>query len=484
MSSQSNRNNQNSKDTLTDKTLPSADSASNKTQVPDENESIYNIYDDTISGYTVTTPNKHKEVEISISNKVSSNKANAKKRRSYSSSSNKSHNIFIRFLREFLPETLNAWRFLFTNQRVALISLFTLLFFGLIVLKSASIGVSAYYYGSESHDLFFNKQLLAIGLGIVLFVVFYSLPVDEFWRRFRYLALILSFLILVLVLLIGKEVNSARRWISIGPLQIQAIEVVKLSFFVYIAGFLEKLFKNTYVKMMQLGLILSILIFLIILQPDYKSAMYMLLIMGIVLFLNRVNIVLLGSSLLMVLIVGGVLLFIEDYRVTRLVDFFQSFLEDGQGGYQYTNALYAIQRGGLFGTGWTNSIQKYGYLPESHNDFIFSVMIEEWGAIFAVCFFIAYCFFILYFFFRISSKLYSRGHVYIANLGWLLSLALLLNAYIHVLVNIGWVPVTGISFPFLSYGGSLTFMSLGILGILFRISYEYNKKYASKLDVF
>lgn len=344
----------------------------------------------------------------------------------------------------------------------------TLLAVGLIMVYSAS-AIWANFKFDDS--LFFAKrQLLFAGIGVI--AMFFIMNIDYWtWKSWAKMILIICFVLLVLVLIpgIGMERNGSRSWIGVGAFSIQPSEFIKLAMIAFLAKFLSE--QQKHITTLKKGLIPSLaLVFLafgmIMLQPDLGTGTVMLGTCIIMIFIAGARI--LHFVMLGLLGVAGFIALIlsAPYRMARITSFLDPW-QDPQGtGFQIIQSLFAIGPGGLFGLGLGESRQKFFYLPEPQTDFIFAILAEELG-------FIGGTFVLLLF-----ALLLWRG-IRIALgapdlFGSFLAVGIISMVAIQVMINIGVVtglmPVTGITLPFLSYGGSSLTLMLMAIGVLLNIS--------------
>jgi cell division protein FtsW len=277
---------------------------------------------------------------------------------------------------------------------------------------------------------------------------------------------------LLLLVLPGTEAiapvrNGARRWIDVG-VRFQPSELAKLVMVIWAAALAAK--KGERIRSLRWGLAAFAVVylsvaFLIVLQPDLSSAALIGLLCGVVLFAAGARI---GHFILMGIL--AVPLFWEwirtaSYRLARLVSFLNAGSDPEGAGYQLRQALIAVGSGGLFGVGYGESAQKYYFLPEPHNDFAFAIIAEEWGWIGSAAIAVAIAVF-GYFGLRIARRAPDP-------FGFLLAVGLtalvVASALIHMCVCVGLLPTTGVTLPFISYGGSSLVVSLAAVGILLNI---------------
>lgn len=355
-----------------------------------------------------------------------------------------------------------------TPDFILLIVTLTLLAVGLIMVYSASAVWADYKFGDSF--FFAKRQTLFAGVGIV--AMFFIMNVNYWtWRTFAKLILIVCFVLLVLVLIpgIGNVRNGSRSWIGVGAFSIQPSEFMKLAMIAFLAKFLSE--NQKLITSFKKGLVPSLgLVFIafimIMLQPDLGTGTVMV-----------------GTSVAMIFVAGarvshfaafGILgiagfaglVISAPYRMKRITSFMDPWSDPLGSGFQMIQSLYAIGPGGLFGLGLGESRQKFFYLPEPQTDFIFAILAEELG-------FIGGSFILLMF-----SLLLWRG-IRIALgapdlYGSFLAVGIIAMIAIQVMINVGVVtglmPVTGITLPFLSYGGSSLTLMLMAVGVLLNIS--------------
>lgn len=349
-----------------------------------------------------------------------------------------------------------------------LITIILLLGMGLVMVLSAS-SPSALAETGDSYR-FFNKQLIFAVLGIFAMMAISKIDY-RFYQKFYKQAWWLSAVLLVAVKLIGRKLNGAQRWIYItDALSFQPSEIVKFLVIVFYAGILVK--NRDELPYFWKGLVKHIcmvapLIALLLLEPHFSAS---IVIIGIVCIMMIVA----GCKFTQFLAVGGgigipaaVLLIVKSpYRLQRVVSFLDPWKDASDTGWQVIQSLYAIGSGGLFGVGLGDSKQKYLYIPEPHNDFIFSIVGEELGFVGCAIIIILFAIFIW------------RGILIAMRapdmFGSLVAVGITSLVGIQVIINIAVVtssmPATGMSLPFFSYGGTALLILLCSMGVLLNIS--------------
>ncbi|MCK4869640.1 MAG: putative lipid II flippase FtsW [Gammaproteobacteria bacterium] len=350
---------------------------------------------------------------------------------------------------------------------------FALLAFGILMVASASMVISDQQFHMPFHFLFHQVAYVITGGFLAFFVTRIPLMV---WERAGPYLLILSLFLLLLVLIpgIGREVNGSMRWLGFGPLGIQVSEFAKFSVIIYLAGYLVR--REDEVRVQFSGFIkpmvvLGVVAILLLLEPDFgATAVIMMTALGLM-FLSGAR--LWQFLMLMVLVVGALTLLavVSPYRLLRLTTFMHPWANQFNSGYQLTQSLIAFGRGGVFGVGLGNSIQKLFYLPEAHTDFLFAVLAEELGLIGEL---IVIGLFLSLFLkmMSIGRRVWRIGENFAAYLCYGFAMWLVMQAVINIGVNSGVLPTKGLTLPFMSYGGSSMLFNCIAIGIVLRIYHE------------
>jgi cell division protein FtsW len=355
-----------------------------------------------------------------------------------------------------------------------IISILLLCVFGLIMIYSASIVVSDQF---ES-DHFFIRQLVWVVAGLFVFFFFMIMPY-KIYKKFVVPILFFSITSLILVLFFGVERNNATSWFEIGGVNIQPAELVKVGLIIYLASVFSK--KQGYISEFKKGVapplvIILIISFLIYKQPDFGTMMIIGATSGIMVICSgmlwRHIIALIATG------VSGVLLMwkakiLSSEQISRIHSAYDPFADAADGGYQLIHSYIAIATGGITGKGLGQSIEKYGWLPEAHTDFIIAVVAEELG-VFGVVFILSLIGYIVV-------KGFLTGLRCKDPFGSLLAFGISGMIGVQSIVNLGaasgLLPITGVTLPFISYGGSSLLVLLASTGILVNVSMfvNYNK---------
>lgn len=345
--------------------------------------------------------------------------------------------------------------------------------FGVLMVSSASMVISDKIYHEPFHYLL--KQAFYLASGLFLAWIFSRIPL-KVWESMGFTLLLLCFVLLLAVLVpgIGSEVNGARRWVKLGFFSLQASELVKLMVILYMAGFLQRHLREVQTRLsgfIKPMIVLSLIGALLMLEPDFGATSVIAMTVLLLLFLAGAR--LLPFIVMFLCVAGGLFLLAvaSPYRLERLTTFLNPWLHAYDSGYQLTQSLIAFGRGGLFGVGLGNSVQKLFYLPEAHTDFIFAVIAEELG--FAGELLLVTLFAILVArIIHIGRCALQQEQWFAGYTAWGIGLWMGLQTLINIGVNVGLLPTKGLTLPLISYGGSSVWVTCAALGILLRISYE------------
>jgi|JRYL01.1.fsa_nt_gb cell division protein FtsW len=347
---------------------------------------------------------------------------------------------------------------------------------GVVMVASASIGVTARLHVGPFH--FLGRHLFYLGVGLVGAAIISRIELRTLERKGPLLLLVaLALLVLVLIPGIGAEVNGARRWINLGLARFQAVEAVKVVLIVWLAGYLvrhREQVQNTWWGLIKPSAIAGAMVMLLLLQPDFGSALLICAIVAGMVFLGGVRIANLVAPTLIVLPAMVLLAMSEPYRVRRLTSFLDPWSDPFDKGFQLTQALIAIGRGEWFGVGLGASVQKLSFLPEAHTDFIFAVIAEETGFVGVLA--------IIGLFTLVAGRAFWLGlaameakRPFAGYCAFGVALWIGLQAFVSIGVNLGILPTKGLTLPLISSGGSSVLMTCAAVGLLLRVSYEVDR---------
>ena len=356
-------------------------------------------------------------------------------------------------------------------KKESLLLIITVIFlsvFGIIMIYSASSIWAEYKFNDSFH---FAKYQLIFFLISLIFMYIISKINYMFYYKYINIILLIAFILLIIVLIpgIGTIRNGSRSWFSLGPISMQPSEFAKISLIIFLSKYLSKNQKVINdIKKGLLPVLSIILIFfaLIILEPDMGSAMVIIITLILIIFTSGVKLSFFTSIGIIGLIGLTILIIIAPYRIKRIVSFINPWTDPLGSGYQIIQSLYAIGPGGLLGLGFGKSIQKQFYLPEPQTDFIFSIISEEFGflGVLIITFLFGYLFYIII---KISL---SQEELFAKYLSFGLGIQIIIQSLLNLCVVVGLIPVTGVTLPFLSYGGSSLLVSLTSIGIILNIN--------------
>ena len=343
-----------------------------------------------------------------------------------------------------------------------LIIVFFMVCFGLVMLYSTSSYNGQVKFSDSAYYL--KKQLFADILGIA--VMAFVAQIDyRVWKNFWLLAYAGAFGMCTLVLFVGQELNGAKRWLKLGPVSFQPSEMAKVAIIVFLATVISRMPKQMGKFTALIKVMLMVMPMVVIVASENLSTA--IIILGIAICLVFVS----SPRYMQFIVMGGVVIafgaafiMLESYRAERLKIWLEP--EKYEKGYQTLQGLYAIGSGGLFGKGLGASMQKLGFVPEAQNDMIYSIICEELGLFGAVC--VILLFVILIWRFMVIAN--NAQDLY----GALIATGVLAHIAIQVILNItvvtNTIPNTGISLPFISYGGTSVAFLLAEIGLVLSVS--------------
>lgn len=343
---------------------------------------------------------------------------------------------------------------------------------GVIMVASASVHIGS---GPGGHWGYLSKHVLAMALGVTGAGVMLRMPV-EIWERHSGLLYIAGLVLLAIVMVpgIGRTVNGATRWISVGGFNLQTSEFMKLFIVFYTASYVSR--KHAEVATSVMGLLKPL--FLVILaammlmwQPDYGTTVVLMSIVMGMLFLG-------GAPLWQFAVLIGMagtgavaLVLASPYRMERITSFLNPWADPLDTGFQLTQALIAFGRGEWFGVGLGNGVQKQYYLPEAHTDFLMAVIGEELGLM-GTLVVIGMFSILVWRAFQIGRIAEARGARFAGFSAYGIGIWLGFQAFINIGVNIGLLPTKGLTLPFLSYGSNSMILCCLAIGMLLRVHIE------------
>ena len=362
---------------------------------------------------------------------------------------------------------LNYWR---SIDKKILLSFLVLFFLGLFFSYSSTSSLAGERLNKDYY-FFFTKHFIYTLIALTIMIIISVIKTDIF-IKFVGPLFALSFIFLALVPIIGVEVKGAKRWIDLYLFRIQPIEILKPLFILMTVRILtSKKFENSKIKYFLSFLLLSSVIILLIDQPDLGQSILLIISWIATVFISGISLIYIFIFFSIFLIsISSLLFFLPEkfgYITNRLIAFFDPNQGDK---FQSTAALDAIKLGGLTGQGMGEGILKES-VPEAHTDYVIAVISEEYGSIVSIMILIIF----LYISFRIIKNCFNQDNQFIKiSLSGLASL-LIFQTFIHAGVNTNLLPTTGMTLPFLSYGGSSLIGSAILAGLV--LNYTKNKAY-------
>ena len=341
--------------------------------------------------------------------------------------------------------------------------------FSVTMIFSASIEHAEFNY--QDRYYFVERQLAFLTFGYVVLWAMLKTPTRTM-HKCMWLVLGVSFLLLIVVLF-GREINGAKRWINVGPVNIQPTEIFKVAIILYLASFLTRRVDilTKFSKVWFVGIPIGLGLALIIFEPDFGSFVVVSVIAVGLLFIGGLPmgwflaIVALGASAM----VG--LIWTSPYRMHRVTAFLNPWEDPFGKGYQLTHALMAFARGDWLGVGLGGSVEKRFYLPEAHTDFIAAVIGEELG--FAGLILLIGCYmWLVWRAFSIGKQARDLEQYFSAYTAKGIGIWIGIQSFFNLGVNLGLLPTKGLTLPLMSYGGSAVIVMLMCMGILLRVDWE------------
>ena len=358
-------------------------------------------------------------------------------------------------------------------DRWLLFAALALLTLGLLMVASASMPLASSHTNQPFYYLI--RQAAYVSTGLLFGVLALQIPVET-WRRNApgLLLAAIGLLLLVLVPGVGREVNGSTRWLSLGLVNVQVSEAAKLFALIYLASYLQRhgaALQSSTMAMLRPLLVLGMLAVLLLLEPDFGTAVVMLATALGMLFLAGVNVW--RFTALQGLVIGAmaVLLYSSHYRRARLISFLDPWADPLKSGFQLTQSLIAIGRGELFGVGLGASVQKLFYLPESYTDFLFAILAEELGLL-GILTVVALYVILIWRAFAIAARAERLELRFASHLAYGIGLWFGIQALFNMGVNMGVLPTKGLTLPLMSYGGSSVVVMCVALAILLRVDQE------------
>ncbi|TWX66210.1 cell division protein FtsW [Colwellia sp. C1TZA3] len=371
-----------------------------------------------------------------------------------------------------LPTWLQAeTRPVATFDRSYIMLAFSMYIIGLIMVASSSMPIAERLFADPFH--FIIRHMIYIILSLVIAAFTLQIPMHR-WHQYSSNLLLVAITLLVTVLIVGRNVNGATRWLSLGPITIQAAEPAKLFFFCYLSAYLVRRHNEVMASIKGFAkplMVFSLLSALLLMQPDLGTIIVMFVTTFGLLFLA-------GAKLWQFIAISAagitlltMLAYFSPYRWARVTGFLDPWKNPFGSGYQLTQSLMAYGRGETFGQGLGNSVQKLEYLPEAHTDFVMAVLAEEFGFI-GISVILLLSMTLVFKALLLGRKAVNQEKYFEGFFAYAIGIWFCFQAAVNIGASAGVVPTKGLTMPLISYGGSsMVIMTLAVV-ILIRIDHE------------
>ena len=346
---------------------------------------------------------------------------------------------------------------------------------GVVMVGSAAVAGAGMDVGPW---YFLTRHVMFLAVGLVLAAIAMRTEL-KLIEQYSQLLLLGCFVLLLMVYVpvLGSTVNGARRWINLGISKFQVVEAVKVLYIVWLASYLKRYSEDvavTWMAMLKPVGVVGALVVLLLMQPDFGSSVLLLGITICMLLLGGAPIRRIILPILLMVPALVLLVVFEPYRMRRVTSFMDPWQDQLGAGYQLSNALMAIGRGEWLGVGLGASVQKLSYLPEAHTDFIFSVIAEELGFA-GACAVLAMYVLLAGRAFWLGLKCVEMKRHFAGYIAFGIALWMALQSFVSIGVNLGLLPTKGLTLPLISSGGSSVLMTCVAMGLLLRVSWEYER---------
>ncbi len=360
----------------------------------------------------------------------------------------------------------NIWSVVIIKKydKILFYSILILSIFGILMIYSSSYIWAEYKFNDPIK--YFKNQTIFFLIGIAIMNIVSKIDYKKYKNKANIVFSVCFFLlILVLIPGIGSVRNGSRSWFGIGGFGIQPSEFMKIALIIFTAKYLEKIKHINFKTVLPIFLVTLITFGVIMLQPDFGTGVIILMTTIGLLFISGLNMSFFIKGGIIGIIGVIILILIAPYRMDRITSFINPWKDPLGTGFQIIQSLYSIGPGGLLGQGFGGSIQKHFYLPEPQTDFIFSIISEEFGFLGII---IVTILFVTIIWRGIKISINSKD-LFSKYLSFGIIFSLSFQTILNLMVVVGLIPVTGVTLPFLSYGGSSLLVSMAGMGILLNI---------------
>ncbi len=363
------------------------------------------------------------------------------------------------------------------DQPLAWVTL-CLLMWGLVMVYSASIAMPDNpRFANYSQTHFLVRHVASIGIAFVAALLAFQVPVNT-WEKLAPWLFVVSLILLIAVLIpfIGKGVNGARRWISLGIMNFQPSELAKLGVLLYASNYMVRKMEvkeKFFTSVAPMGIAVAVVGLLLLAEPDMGAFMVIAVIAMGILFLGGVNARMFFLIAAVLVVAFGLMIALSEWRRERIFAYLDPWSEKhalGKG-YQLSHSLIAMGRGEIFGVGLGGSVEKLHWLPEAHTDFLLAVIGEEFGFI-GVLVVIGLFMWLTRRIMYIGRQAIAMDRIFAGLLAQGVGIWVGFQSFINMGVNLGALPTKGLTLPLMSYGGSAILLNLVAIAMVLRVDYE------------
>ena len=364
-----------------------------------------------------------------------------------------------------LPNELSA-------RNTLLFSVLFLLCVGTVMVASASMPYAERLHENALH--YIMHHLLYVLIAFIAALVAFNIRLKHWFGHMPLLLWIGTAILLISVMLFGREVNGSSRWISIAGFTLQPSEIAKFAMAVFTADYVVRRgseIRESFLSLARLCIPVGTTVGLIMLEPDFGASSVIICTVALIFFLAGAPAKALFCVIGVVVAFLTTFILIEPYRLGRMLSFSNPWADPLGKGYQLSQSLMAFGRGEWFGTGLGHSVQKLAYLPEAHTDFMLAVTAEELG-FFGIFLIFSMSFLMVASCMRIGHNALKNNLLRCGYLAYGIAIIFLLQICVNAGMNMGLIPTKGLTLPFISYGGSSLLMCSFMIGVIFRIDLE------------
>jgi cell division protein FtsW len=353
-----------------------------------------------------------------------------------------------------------------------------LLMWGLVMVYSASIAMPDNpRFANYTQTHFLVRHVASIGIAFVAALLAFQVPINT-WEKMAPWIFVVSLILLIAVLIpfIGKGVNGARRWISLGVMNFQPSELAKLGVLLYASNYMVRKMEvkeKFFTSVAPMGIAVAVVGLLLLAEPDMGAFMVIAVIAMGILFLGGVNARMFFLIAAVLVVAFGLMIALSEWRRERIFAYLDPWSEKhalGKG-YQLSHSLIAIGRGEIFGVGLGGSVEKLHWLPEAHTDFLLAVIGEEFGFI-GVLLVIGLFMWLTRRIMYIGRQAIAMDRIFAGLLAQGVGIWVGFQSFINMGVNLGALPTKGLTLPLMSYGGSAILLNLVAIAMVLRVDYE------------